>query len=419
MSKTIFDIASEVGSGITPLRSNDKYWESDDIPWVKTEQLGEYQIFEANEYISQTALEETTIKLWPEKTVSVAMYGEGKTRGSVSMLMMPTTTNQACCNIVVDSQKADYRFLYYWLKNNYEQLRLLAAGVRKNLNSDDIKSFAFPDYDIEEQYDIAEILSSIDDKIWCNNRINDNLEQQAKLLYDYWFTQFDFPDENGKPYRSSGGEMVWNEELKREIPKGWEVNNIQKFCSIIDCLHSQKPELTFEKEEYYLLQLENLVDSGLVDLKSKYYVSKDMYNLWTSRIQVKDGDLVVTNAGRVGDVSRIPAHVVSGIGRNMTAVRPESIPVFYLYYFFKSPDFAIQMRSNTDSGAFFGSLNVRGIKQLLLTTPPANYNVLKNFNFLVEPMRRKIERLQLENEELRKLRDWLLPMLMNGQATVE
>ena len=129
--------------------------------------------------------------------------------------------------------------------------------------------------------------------------------------------------------------------------------------------------------------------------------------------------MVVTNAGRVGAVSRIPRHVTAGIGRNMTAIRPNKIPAFFLYYFFKSPDFAVQMRANTDSGAFFGSLNVRGIKQLLLTIPPVNSDVLKRFDSIVEPMRRKIESLQLENEELKKLRDWLLPMLMNGQATVE
>ena len=102
----------------------------------------------------------------------------------------------------------------------------------------------------------------------------------------------------------------------------------------------------------------------------------------------------------------------------MTAIRPISIPAFFLYYFFKSPDFSVQMRANTDSGAFFGSLNVRGIKQLLLTVPPNDSDILNKFDSLVEPMRRKIELLQVENMELTKLRDWLLPMLMNGQVTI-
>ena len=240
MSKTIYDISSEIGSGITPLRSNSAYWDSRDVPWIKTEQLGQYQIFYANEYISKTALEETSIKLWPPKTVSVAMYGEGKTRGNASILMMHSTTNQACCNIVANPYKADYRFLYYWLKNNYEQLRTLAAGVRKNLNSDDIKSFPFPDVNVTEQTKIADVLSSIDNAIQNNNLICNELESMSKTLYDYWFTQFDFPNEEGKPYRSSGGAMEWNDQLKREIPKGWDIGNLYAIADPINGLACQK-----------------------------------------------------------------------------------------------------------------------------------------------------------------------------------
>lgn len=315
------------------------------------------------------------------------------------------------------------KWLYYYFLSPEWKVFVANHTVRGS-TVDRISVEDFPGYPVplprrEEQDGVVKVLSQIDMRIDTNTRICIELESMAKTLYDYWFTQFDFPDENGKPYRSSGGEMIWNDQLNREIPKGWKAENIQKTCSIIDCLHSQKPEQLFVAEKYYLLQLENLVDLGLIDLQSKYYVSADMYDLWTSRIQVEDGDLVVTNAGRVGAVSRIPRHVTAGIGRNMTAIRPNTIPAFFLYYFFKSPGFAVQMRANTDSGAFFGSLNVRGIKQLLLTIPPVNSDVLKRFDSIVEPMRRKIESLQLENEELKKLRDWLLPMLMNGQATVK
>lgn len=181
----IRDIAIEIGSGITPLRSNELYWNSPDIPWIKTEQIGQYQIFDSNEYISFFAVADTNIRLWPPHTVSVAMYGEGKTRGNVSILMMETTTNQACCNIIVNAKIADYRFLYYWLKKNYKNLRSLAAGVRKNLNSDDIKSFPFPNLDLSTQAKIADVLSTLDDKIQINSQICSELEAMAKTLYDY------------------------------------------------------------------------------------------------------------------------------------------------------------------------------------------------------------------------------------------
>src|SRR5690606_31437410 len=102
----------------------------------------------------------------------------------------------------------------------------------------------------------------IDQKIELNNRIIAELEAMAKTIYDYWFVQFNFPNAEGKPYRISGGEMVWNEQLKREIPKGWSVNPLPRYCQIIDCLHSEKPSLVFENEDYYLLQLDNLIDNG-------------------------------------------------------------------------------------------------------------------------------------------------------------
>lgn len=419
MNKTIKGISLEIGSGITPLRSNELYWNSPDIPWIKTEQLGQYKIFDSTEYISDFALEDTNIRLWSPHTVSVAMYGEGKTRGNASILMIETATNQACCNIKVNNALADYRFLYYWLKNNYENLRTLSAGVRKNLNADDIKNFPFPENSLPEQEKIADVLSVVDDKIELNSKICSELESMAKALYDYWFVQFDFPDENGKPYRTSGGEMVWNEQLKRKIPKRWKAKNIQDVCAIVDCLHSKKPDLSFESENYYLLQLDNLVDMGLLDLSNKYYVSANNYAAWTSKIEVRCGDLVITNAGRVGDIARIPKGIICGIGRNMTAIRAVNVDPIFMYYFFASSDMKAQIKTNTDTGSFFGSLNIRGIKQLIMPIPPEKSEIMNRFIDIVHPIRENLEMVALQSQELSKLRDWLLPMLMNGQARVE
>ena len=125
-----------------------------------------------------------------------------------------------------------------------------------------------------------------------------------------------------------------------------------KQCNIIDCLHSAKPVINFEAEDYYLLQLENLVEHGLISLENKYYVTRDMYQLWTSRIEVMEGDLVITNAGRVGSVARIPHNVKAGIGRNMTAIRPENIPPCFLYYFITGSDVDRQIKVNTDTVSF-------------------------------------------------------------------
>ncbi|MBF4248761.1 restriction endonuclease subunit S, partial [Vibrio anguillarum] len=134
ITKSLLELSVSISSGLTPLRSNSEFWGKGTIPWLKTEQLGEKYIYETNEHISTKALDQTSIKIFPENSLSIAMYGEGKTRGNLSILRKPMATNQACCNVVVDPQKADFEYVYYFLKTQYEELRNLSSGVRKNLN---------------------------------------------------------------------------------------------------------------------------------------------------------------------------------------------------------------------------------------------------------------------------------------------
>ena len=311
------------------------------------------------------------------------------------------------------------RYLYHCLntKEKYRDM-LRRAGVT---TIPDLNHFMFLDMEIpvpkkQNQIEIAKTLDTLDSKIELNNRINAELEAMAKTLYDYWFVQFDFPDKNGKPYKTSGGKMVWNEELKREIPEGWEVEGIEKNCSIIDCLHSKKSELIYENENSYLLQLENIKDDGLLDLTSKYYVTTAEYKRWTSRIEVKENDILITNAGRVAATAQMPKEIIAGIGRNITAIRPNSINSTYLFLSFRGADIQRQIRLNTDSGAFFTSFNVKGIKKLQILRP-AN-KIEKKFEDVVRPIRQKRELNNSENQKLTELRDWLLPMLLNGQVKV-
>lgn len=322
---------------------------------------------------------------------------------------------------VITAKKGyDIDYIKYSLELSLKHLKRLAQGSQtKFLTMQILDSFQVLDFPYEDQKTLISSVYAIDSKIRLNDRICSELESMAKTLYDYWFVQFDFPDENGKPYRTSGGEMVWNKQLKREIPKGWEAKNIQEICAVVDCLHSKKPDLSFEAENYYLLQLDNLVDMGLLDLSNKYYVSANDYAAWTSKIEVRCGDLVITNAGRVGDIARIPEGIICGIGRNMTAIRAVNVDPIFMYYFFASSDMKAQIKSNTDTGSFFGSLNVRGIKQLIMPIPSKKSEIMNRFIDIVRPIRENLEMVAQQSQELLKLRDWLLPMLMNGQARVE
>ena len=338
------------------------------------------------------------------------------TLSNIQFVNKPFWTVDTIYYTIINKEKANPLYLYHYLKQL--DLSYLNSGTG-------VPSMTFGAYyqvkvnlpSLDIQHKIAKVLYDLDAKIELNNRINSELEAMAKTLYDYWFVQFDFPDGNGKLYKSSGGKMVWNEELKREIPEGWEVEKVSKSSDIVDCLHSKKSDFKFVNEESYLLQLENIKDDGLIDLSKKYYVSNEDYKIWTSRIEVKDNDIIITNAGRVAATAQISTNIIAGIGRNITAIRPRSISPTFLYVAFQGSEMKRQITLNTDTGTFFKSLNVKGIKELLIVRP--SKDIEHRFESMVLPMRRQREQNQIENQELASLRDWLLPMLMNGQVRVD
>lgn len=423
------DISITIGSGITPLRKNESYWSNGCIPWLKTEQLGTHEIYDTNEKITQLALVETSIKLFPINTLSIAMYGEGKTRGSVSILKKEMTTNQACCNLIIDETKAYYEYVYYYLKTQYNQLRALSSGVRKNLNSNDIKQFEILLSDsIEEQKQIVQVLSNLDSKIELNKRINRELEQMAKLLYDYWFVQFDFPNEQGKPYKSSGGKMVYSKELKREIPEGWEVANLASWI-----LKDKSGDWGKEtKQGNYTEQvscirgadLNGLKGQGAIKSPTRYTLKKNVHK------QLESHDLIVEISG--GSPTQSTGRLAYLIDETLERFQNPLICSNFckavtlkeekqLYYFAQT----WQMLYDNDA-LFCWEGKTSGIKNLLFDGFVNSYNVPVPNNELVEKFNKTAHSVEVkkqanlkEIQHLTQLRDWLLPMLMNGQITVK
>lgn len=320
------------------------------------------------------------------------------------------------------NEDVDNKYFYYSLIND-KMLDILQSRAENRICSfpqitfDLLSEYKIRIPEISEQKNIAHILEIIDKKIELNNKINSELENFAKTLYDYWFVQFDFPDEKERPYKSSGGEMVYNEILKREIPANWKVENISKYCNIIDCLHSKKPDYCYEANNLYLLQLENLTNAGYIDITNRYHISKDDYKYWIQKIEIQENDFVFTNAGRTGAFGKIPKDVRCALGRNLTAIRPISISPYYLRMYFGSNDMRQQVLSNLDCGAFFKSFNVKSIKLIALLIPQEN--ILNNFILKISPIIKQIETNNIETQFLTELRDFLLPMLMNGQATIQ
>ncbi|MCG8802982.1 restriction endonuclease subunit S [Tenacibaculum finnmarkense] len=404
-------ISKIINSGLTPLRSNKEYWIDGNIPWVKTEQLGDKYIYDSNEKITNYALQNTSIKLNSPNTLSIAMYGEGKTRGSVSILKNETTTNQACCNIFIDEEKADFEFVYYNIKTQYNNLRNLSSGVRKNLNSRDIKNFEILLPNLQTQKSIAKVLSDLDSKIEINNKINAALEAMAKTLYDYWFVQFDFPDKNGKPYKSSEGKMIFNEELKREIPVGWQVKKLKEIAKTGSGGTPLK-----SKKEYYDKGNISWINSGEVNasfiISAKKYITQLGLDKSSAKLFKKGTILMAMYGATAGQVSLIDFEACTN--QAICGINP--IDEKLKYYTKFSLEDLYQYLINLSTGSARDNLSQDKIKELNIIIPNEalisafHNNINSNFDEILLNLK--------QNQKLSELRDWLLPMLMNGQVSV-
>jgi type I restriction enzyme S subunit len=254
------------------------------------------------------------------------------------------------------------------------------------------------------QKEIANILSDIDNKIDLNNQINDNLERMAKTLYDYWFVQFDFPDENGKPYKSSGGKMIWNETLKREIPEGWEA---RKLVEIANITMGQSPN----GESFNELQEGMIFFQGSTDFGWRYPENRIFTNSPTR--YASEDDILLSVRAPIGAINIALSNCC--IGRGLAAINSKegfnSFLIYQMNYFKKKFDYLNSV------GTTFGSLTKDELYNLELACPQTS--MLQKFEAKVQIFDKKIKKNTKQNQQLTSLRDWLLPMLMNGQVKVE
>lgn len=258
--------------------------------------------------------------------------------------------------------------------------------------------------DITEQEKIAKMIVALNGKIENNTSVCAKLESMAKTLYDYWFTQFDFPDENGKPYRSSGGDMVWNDQLKREIPKGWKVVPITDGYDVCYGFPFDTNYFVDDDSAQPVVRIRDILDRSI----SAYTTEKVDKRYW-----LQSGDMIIGMDGNF----HINFWDNTRALLNQRCVRVRStgkLPVF-MAYFASLP--YIKAREKNVSRTTVGHLSADDIKSLYVFLPDeTTLNSAKAiFNVAIE----KICRANDEKRELTKLRDWLLPMLMNGQATVE
>ena len=247
---------SELGKTITGKTPSSQYPEDfgDEVPFITpSDSFEKKYISKSERFLSRSGSERLKDKIISSDSIMVTCIGSAM--GKVAKNGLPSVTNQQINSIIVN-EKFDSDYIYYLFKNNYAVFRNAASGSTAIpiLNKTDFDNLRFKvELDLNEQRKMVSILSKIDDKIEINNQINQELETMAKTLYDYWFVQFDFPDQNGKPYKSSGGKMVYNPELKREIPEGW---GVEKLSSLLEI---GRETINLQKKNLNIIVYQNLI----------------------------------------------------------------------------------------------------------------------------------------------------------------
>ncbi len=334
--------------------------------------------------------------------------------------------------VLRENQYSVNDFVYYLAKS--PAFRKKAIGCmegtsgRKRVNEGALKLQELPIPSKATQQKIAAVLSSLDAKIELNSRINTQLEAMAKTLYDCWFVQFDFPDANGKPYKTSGGKMVWNEELKRDIPLGWEVGAMSEWIDVDKSgdWGKQKPEGNYTEQVICFRGADINGLNGLAELNppKRFIHQNNRFKFLKSHdliIEISGGS-PTQSTGRMAFITNTTMKRFEYPLICSNFCKPVSIKNKKLLY-----NFAYYWNSLYENGVFFGyEGKTSGIKNLLFDSFVTSFytvvpheNIVDQFYDLMENIQNKKQVLLSENQTLAELRDWLLPMLMNGQVRVK
>ena len=294
------------------------------------------------------------------------------------------------------------RYIQKYFENNAS-----GSGQRYTLSNDTIGNIPVLLPSIEEQHTIGKVLADIDSKIELNKQINDNLEAMAKQLYDYWFVQFDFPNEEGKPYKSSGGVMVWNEKLKREIPKGWHCGTLLDIAEYTNGLACQKYRPT-DDNKLPVIKIKEMHDGLSVDTE---WVKADI----PDEVKVFDGDVLFSWSASLEVM--LWAYGNGGLNQHIFKVTskngyPRSFYFYQLIHYIGVFKQMAEARKTT-----MGHITQDHLRQSSIVLPP-DVDIANKLEEKLCPIFDAIVKNSQEIMTLTKQRDELLPLLMNGQASV-
>lgn len=392
------DVCTRVCSGGTPKSTNLSYY-GGEIPWLNTKEIDFNRIYSTEKTITDSGLNNSSAKWIVPNTVTVAMYGA--TAGKSCIVKVPMTTNQACCNLTINDEVADYEFVYYTLKNDYTTLASLAnGGAQQNLNAQIIKDYVLQMPSLADQRRIASILSSLDRKIELNNKINADLEEMAQAIFKNWFVDFE-PFKDGKFVDSELG----------MIPEGWKVGCLGDMGAVVCGKTPSKSNSNYYGGDIPFIKIPDMHGNVFVEN------SEDRLTEEGSLSQIKKlippYSLMVSCIATVGLVSinTKPSHTNQQIN---TVIPHNKSALFYLYQHIKNNEEFLKNMGR--GGTTTLNVNTKSFSNIRLLIP--SEIALEQFHGIVEGLFKKIEQNLHESRTLSLLRDTLLPRLMSGELEI-
>ena len=397
----IEDLCARVTSGGTPSRRNPAYYDGGTIPWIKTGELRGWYVDDIAERITPAAVRESSAKVFPPETVLLAMYGDGKTMGSVGLIRTPAATNQACCAMLADPQKCDPKFLMYSLVYFKPAiLKLAISGAQRNLNGKSIKQFAIGAPPVEVQRRIASILSAYDDLIENNTRRIAILEEMARRIYEEWFVRFRFPGHEGV-------RMVESE--LGLVPEGWRVTALGQLAEV----NARSVRRGAERTEIRYVDISS-VSTGSIDNKERMLFADAPGR---ARRIVRDGDVIwaCVRPNRKSYALVVDPEPNLLVSTGFAVLSPMSAPSSFIYQCVTTDDFVSHL-VNHAKGAAYPAVSADDFENAKVLKPASD--LVTAFDRIAEPMMRLVAILQVKNANLRTTRDLLLPKLISGELDV-
>lgn len=398
--KTLSSITSKIGSGSTPRGGNSVYSDSG-ISFIRSQNVLDMDFSTENlAFINDNQAEKLNNVIVEKNDILLNITGDSIARCTVvPEEILPARVNQHV-SIIRCKNTEESKYVMYYLQYMKKYLLQISkvGGTRNALTKEAIGKLPIKISD--DCNKISKILDNIDQKIQTNNQINQELEAMAKTLYDYWFVQFDFPDQNGKPYKSSGGKMVYHPELKREIPEGW---GVEKLGDITICHDSKRVPLSSNDRGLVKGEIPYYGATGIMDYVNDYIFDGDYV------LMAEDGSVMTEKGTPI--LQRISGkNWVNNHAHVLEPIKNHSCKLLMMLL----KDVSV-MKIKT--GSIQMKINQENMNKIVVPAIPLK--LLFEINQKLEVIDKQQLNLIEENKQLTQLRDWLLPMLMNGQVKVE